>query len=239
MKKKILASIVATSLLTSAFAPTLIFAESLSPISQSQLEEAQSRMIKTTATGGIELDQKFIDETNILNDYITKGPDGLLHIDPKAREKVSNYSYILIENGINILNESLKSNKTIIQNNLVIANPNATDNNSVQLRSAFANTYWWGVAITMNQRDTELFAYQMKQFKEGFATEAAIAGVIGGIIGGPAAWSASAAGAIMALGYSLVANSLEAHNNPNGVTLNIHWLPLPYYEVTENSKKPY
>lgn len=239
MKKKILSSIVAMSLLTSAFAPTLIFAESLSPISQSQLEEAQSRMIKTTATGGIELDQKFIDETNILNDYIAKGPDGLLHIDPKAREKVSHESYILIENGINILNESLKSNTTIIQNNLVVANPNATDNNVVQLRSAFANTYWWGVAITMNQRDTELFAYQMKQFKEGFATEAAIAGIIGGIIGGPAAWSATAAGAIMALGYSLVANSLEAHNNPNGVTLNVHWLPLPYYEVTENSKKPY
>ncbi|GAC42707.1 hypothetical protein [Paenibacillus popilliae] len=91
----------------------------------------------------------------------------------------------------------------------------------------------------MNQRDTELFAYQMNQFKAGFATEAAIAGVIGGIVSGPAAWSAAAAGALVSLGYSLVANSLEALNNPNGTTLNVHWLPVLHYEVTENSQKPY
>ncbi|GAC42708.1 hypothetical protein [Paenibacillus popilliae] len=49
-------------------------------------------MIKTTATGGIELDSKLVGDVNILNNYVTEGPDKLLHIDPKAKEKVNHES---------------------------------------------------------------------------------------------------------------------------------------------------
>ncbi|MGG0812965.1 hypothetical protein ABE142_09825 [Paenibacillus alvei] len=237
--QKVLSCLIVITVLTSAFSPTLIFA---APSSQkeSQLEKVQSRIFQVTANGGLQISQQLIDDANILHEYVTKGEDGLLHIDPRAREKVHPESYALVENGVKILNESLISKATIIQGNHVVVNPNATDNNfSFSARSAFSNTYWWGVAITMNEQDTKLFAHSLKQVKEGFTAESIVAGIIAAIVSGPAAWAASAAGAIVAAGAGLVANSLEAYNNSNGVTLNIHWLPLPYYEVTVNSNKPY
>lgn len=38
------------------------------------------------------------------------------------------------------------------------------------------------------------------------------------------------------IGYlaNQIANDLDFHENGRGVTLNNHWLPVPYYEVTSN-----
>lgn len=77
--------------------------------------------------------------------------------------------------------------------------------------------------------------YALKQVSAGFATEATLAGLLINLVGGPQIRAATAAGALVSLGAFLVANSLEHHNNSKGVTLNLHWLLVPYYEVTKNS----
>ncbi|GAV12658.1 hypothetical protein PBN151_2591 [Paenibacillus sp. NAIST15-1] len=153
-------------------------------------------------------------------------------MDEKGKEVVPSETYELVSKGVSILNLTIVSGESTVDTakRLVVPNFNYSSN----IKSAFSNTYWWGVAITMTESEAKDFAYSLEQIKDGFATEAAVAGIIGGIIGGPAAWAASAAGAIVALGAGLISRSITHYNNSKGVTLNLHWLPITYYEVTKN-----
>ncbi|MFF2910345.1 hypothetical protein [Paenibacillus sp. NPDC057934] len=242
MKKKIVCSIVSISIMGS-LVPSMIFA---SPSLQNDqvktqvISTSESRIIKATAVSGSSFNSSVIAESNLLNPYISEGSDGLLHIDPAGKEIVSNETYQIVEHGISILNESLITGSTTISNGLVVAK-SSSPAGGISIMSGFSNTYWWGVALTMNKSDASYFAYSLKQIAKGYAAEAAVATLLSAIFPNPATFSAAAAGAIVTAGCEMVGSSVEFHNGntSNGVTLNVHWLPLPYYEVTMNSKKPY
>ncbi|MGG1617619.1 hypothetical protein [Paenibacillus sp. NRS-1781] len=46
--------------------------------------------------------------------------------------------------------------------------------------------------------------------------------------------SASAGAALVSLGTDLLASNLDNYNGSRGTTLNLHWLPAPYYTVNSN-----
>ncbi|MFE5318088.1 hypothetical protein ACFQ88_05170 [Paenibacillus sp. NPDC056579] len=238
-RKTILSVVLSTTMVFGAAIPA--FASSSSSFEpQSTVKTASNenerQPTNVVATGNVvKFDSKLVAETNLLNSYVSKGEDGLLHIDPAGKDVVSAESYAIVENGIGILNSSLSQGTSIIENNLVVANPNV-----IIAAKGFSNTYWWGVALTMNKADTEYLAYNLSQLSTGYAAEAAVATLLTAMFPNPATFAAAAAGAIVSGGCKLVSDSLRYWNTgAYGTTLNVHWLPVPYYEVTQNSSFQY
>ncbi|MCM3338026.1 hypothetical protein M3650_05085 [Paenibacillus sp. MER TA 81-3] len=92
-----------------------------------------------------------------------------------------------------------------------------------------SNAYWWGVAITFSDSETKVHAHAMRQSGNTAALLAAITAFI------PGGWLASVTGAFWGRAGNSIANDFDYKNRGNGITLNIHWLPVIYYEVTTNS----
>ncbi|WP_458124739.1 hypothetical protein [Paenibacillus sp. Z3-2] len=243
MKKKVINGVLSLSLL-GGLVPSMMFANPAvnnNDLQQQSFFASESRVLNQTAINTSDINWDVIGEASLLNSYISEGSDGLLYLDPKGKEIVSADTYQIVIEGIEVLNNSLKSGSTTIQDGLVVAKQNTSSFASIQKSGAFANQYWWGVALTFNKTDATLFAQQLKNFATGFGAEAAIAGLITALFPNPGTFAAAAAGAIMYAGYTMVAESIITSNSVtnNGITLNLHWIPVTYYEVTRNSKVPY
>jgi hypothetical protein len=94
--------------------------------------------------------------------------------------------------------------------------------------NSYSNSYWWGVAITYSDTETKQMIFALLQTAAVGALIASIAAFV------PAAQVGAIVAAIEAAGALMIANSMSYHNQGNGVTLNLHWLPFVYYEVTPN-----
>ncbi|WP_270164865.1 hypothetical protein [Paenibacillus sp. SYP-B4298] len=188
---------------------------------------------------GQSIQHNAISESQALEPFISV-TNGRLSLDEAGKNLVSSETYALVESGIEVLNSSIAIGASLIDLDKKIVVPNGNfipPTQSGELISARATfgTYWWGVALTMNESETKNLIYSLRQVAAGFATEATLAGLLINLVGGPQIWAATAAGALVSLGALLVSNSLEQYNNSKGVTLNVHWLLVPYYEVTKNS----
>ncbi|MFB5678846.1 hypothetical protein [Paenibacillus terreus] len=227
-KNRLVATALSFSLLGSVVAPSAIFASS--NVNDSFQEQSQSNIVTLQHLDTATL-QKNLEAAQGLEEYIKPGVDGLLYIDEAGKDVVSKEAYDYIASGVEIINEALKSglieldveNQTIVPSGQNVIRPNA-----------YSNTYWWGVAITMSQSETKQLSYLLKQQSKGYLTASGLAAGIGALFPNPVPFAASAAAALISLGTDLVASSLDNYNGSRGTTLNLHWLPAPYYTVNSN-----
>lgn len=231
---RLIATTLSFGLLGAVIAPSAIYASS--NVNDSFQEQSQSPIAVLHHLDTVTL-QKNLEAAQDLEKYIKPNADGLLYIDEAGKDAVSKEAYDYIASGVEIINESLKSGQTKLDlaNYTIIPTgkiPIQTEN--VIKPNASSNSYWWGVAVTMSQSETKQLSYSLKQQSKGFLTVSGLAAAIGSIMPSPAPWAASAAAALVSLGTDLIASSLDHYNGSRGTTLNIHWLPAPYYTVNSN-----
>jgi len=226
LKKKMVAGMLALGLTIGAIAPVSASAQVANTVSDNTLS-VNFKNVNFAA----------LNDAYLIESYITVSDAGILVIDDDGRALVSQETFKMVQDGIDILNTSILAGNSVIdmEARSVVPVTNSSLNSGMITPYASAGTYWWGVALTMNEQEASDLIYTLRQISLGFVAEAGLAVMFATIVGGPVTWSAAAAGTLVTLGTTLVANSLEHHNNKKGVTLNIHWLLVPYYEVTKNS----
>ncbi|WP_374015993.1 hypothetical protein ABU162_16680 [Paenibacillus thiaminolyticus] len=213
MKKRLIASLLSVSMAFAAFTPMAFAA---SEPSQGELSQSQRHI------GKDEFSKEVFESIANMDNYISIKEDKFV-LDPAAKNSVEPKIYEHFKNGVDQLNIAINEGFIIVENGQIRANANQFTTN------AFSNTYWWGVAITFDDSETKVHAHAMRQ-------SGAVAGLLGGIAAFiPAGWLAALSGLLYNAGANMVANDFDAKNNGKGVTLNLHWLPVPYYEVTTNS----
>ncbi|MBB6024823.1 hypothetical protein HNR77_005969 [Paenibacillus sp. JGP012] len=217
-KVKMLSAVLCSALAISSLAP-VAFASSATPTTTSPTIELPRGEFtinkKTLVIGEDEFSAKIMNSIETMTPYINKGSDNLYHIDPAAQEVVEQDVYNHFAQGVQNLNTAL--------NNQV-----SSHGSQVVTPFVFSNSYWWGVAITFNNQETKDMIYSLQQTANVGAILAAIAVFIpGGQLGAVVA-------AIESAGANMIANSMSHNNAGRGVTLNLHWLPFVYYEVTTN-----
>lgn len=198
-----------------AFTP-MAFAASGPKPAQGELSQRH-----TVEIGKDEFSKKVIDSIPTMNNYISIKEDKFV-LDPAAKNVAEPKIYEHFKTGVDQLNIAINEGFLIVENGQIRANANQFSTN------AFSNTYWWGVAITFDDAETKVHAQALRQ-----------SGAVGGLLGGiaafiPAGWLAAITGLLYNAGATMIANDFEYKNNGRGVTLNLHWLPVPYYEVTTN-----
>ncbi|GMX62718.1 hypothetical protein Elgi_25250 [Paenibacillus elgii] len=190
-------------------------------------QNAESRLI---SIGKDEVSAKVLKAVPEMNNYISLGADNLYHIDPAAQEVVDAQTYSLFELGVSRLNTELIKNPQLLEN--------AANNSNVVRQfsptgdigtNAYSNSYWWGVAVTFDDGETKHQIYTLQQTGTVAALLAALLAFI------PAAQAGAITAAIISAGALMIANSMSYWNQGRGVTLNLHWLPFVYYEVTSNN----
>ncbi|MDK8193948.1 hypothetical protein QP794_28090 [Paenibacillus sp. UMB7766-LJ446] len=214
-KVKMLSAALCTALAITSLAP-VAFASSATPSPSIELPKGEFNLNKKTIVlGEDEFSKKVLNSIESMTPYINKGSDNLYHIDPAAQGIVEQDVYNHFATGVQNLNAAVNSEVS-------------TSNGQVVTPFTFANSYWWGVAITFNNQETNDMIYALQQTAQVAVLLAAIAGFIpGGQIGAVVAL-------IEGAGFSMIANSMSHNNAGKGVTLNLHWLPITYYEVTTN-----
>ncbi|WCF05700.1 hypothetical protein NDS46_14980 [Paenibacillus thiaminolyticus] len=156
-----------------------------------------------------------------MNSYISIIEDKFV-IDPTAKNVVEPKIYEHFKAGVDKLNNAIHEGFIIVEKGQKRGNANEFTTN------AFSNTYWWGGAITFDDAETKVHALAMRQSGNTAGLLAAIAQFI------PGGWLAAVSGYFWAWAGNSIANDFDYHNRGNGVTLNVHWLPVIYYEVTTN-----
>ncbi|UUZ79321.1 hypothetical protein LJK88_29640 [Paenibacillus sp. P26] len=239
---KVTSVVLSLGMTVALLAPVSVSAAT-SGVIDSKLSQSQTDHLLQVNGNGITQTLKNLDlaSTNLLDPYMTVTKEGLLHLDEAGRNVVSAELFNTTANGVSIINTAIKEGSVVLDtvNKRVVPKQVTVQQPSLKTPSmspnAYSNTYWWGVAITMTEDETKTLAYSLQQVKETYTAATVVAGAIGGIMGpNPIPWAAAAASAIVACGAAVVSNSLTFYNNPNGVTLNIHWLPAPYYTVNKN-----
>lgn len=202
MKKKIITSFLCSALVVSALSGGAF-------ASPSRSDQISSQFSHQIVIGQDEISKKMIGALEDISPFISVGEDNLYHIDPAAKEVVSLDVYNQYAKGVSNLNVALQSNAT---------SPNIGTFNSSKISPyAFANDYWWGIAITFNNQETKDFIYACEQTAQIAAVAALLAAFI------PVLQLTSVVAALESIGLTMVANSMSYHNNGKGVTLNLHW----------------
>ncbi|EJW17797.1 hypothetical protein M5X00_27210 [Paenibacillus alvei] len=214
MKKKWIVSLLSVSMAFSMFAPMALAAS----VPEQQAEsQKQGHMLQI---GKDEFSKKVLNAISVMDRYITVSKDQFV-IDPAAKNVVGADIYEHYKKGIDSLNAEVRQGTIVIQNGQVSVSERYSTN-------AFSNTYWWGVAITFSDSETKAHALAMRQSGNTTSFLAAIAAFI------PGGWLAAVTGAAWGWAANSIANDFDYYNRGNGATLNIHWLPVIYYEVTSN-----
>jgi hypothetical protein len=206
-------SVLAVSLFAS---PVLVSTAPVSP-SQPLSQEMINVAERTINLGNDEFSSRVLDAVKDLTPYITVDESGIYHIDSAAEKVVAPDIYNHYLKGVEALNGLSLSGTAPTTPVSPIITP-----------FVFSNSYWWGVAITFNDAETKSMVYSLQQT----ATVATLLAGISAFI--PVAWLGSVVALIEGTGATMIANSMSYHNAGKGVTLNIHWLPVPYFESTTN-----
>ncbi|WP_419890094.1 hypothetical protein [Paenibacillus xylanexedens] len=214
-KVKMLSALLCSALAITSLAP-VAFASTATPSPSIELPKGEFTFNKKTLVlGEDEFSAKILNSVEAMTPYINKGSDNLYHINPAAQEVVEQDVYNHFATGVQNLNAAINSQVS-------------ASGNQVVTPFVFSNSYWWGVAITFNNQETKDMIFSLQQTSSVGAMLAAIAVFIpGGQLGAVVA-------AIEAAGANMIANSMSHNNAGRGVTLNLHWLPFVYYEVTTN-----
>ncbi|MFC5446875.1 hypothetical protein [Paenibacillus aestuarii] len=85
-----------------------------------------------------------------------------------------------------------------------------------------------GSGDNFTQAETLAHIQALQQTEAVAGLVAAVAGLI------PGGQVASATSLIVAAGANLLAISMSNNNKGRGITLNLHWLPVTYFESTAN-----
>lgn len=215
-KVKVLSAALCTAIAITSLAP----AASASAVTSSpsiELPQGDFSVNKRVLTlGKDELSKKVFDSVEAISPYINKGSDNLYHLDPAAKEVVGDEVYNQFVIGVNNLNAAI--NGEVTSNSGQIVTPNA-----------FSNSYWWGVAITFDNAETKRFAESLQTTSSVGSFLAAIAIFI------PVARVGALVAELESIGANYLANQFFSKNAGKGVTLNIHWAPVPLYTtVTTN-----
>ncbi|WP_240479698.1 hypothetical protein [Paenibacillus wynnii] len=210
-KKKIWSGVVSGFLAVSLFASPVL--ASTGPVTEIQEINVADR---TLPLGQDEFSARVLSSVIDMTPYITVDALGVYHIDSAAKDVVA----------LDIYNQYLKGVEAL--NNLSVNGSVATTSKGEMSTLVFSNSYWWGVAITFNNTETKNMVYSLQQTASVATLLAGIAAFI------PVAWLGSVVALIEATGATMIANSMSYHNEGKGVTLNIHWLPVPYFESTTN-----
>lgn len=215
MKKKWIVSLLSVSMAFSMFAPMALAAS----VPEQQVESQKQG--HNLQIGKDEFSKKVLNAVSVMDSYITVSKDQFV-IDPAAKNVVGADIYEHYKKGIDSLNAEVRQGTIVIQNGQVSVPERYSTN-------AFSNAYWWGVAITFSDSETKTHALAMRQSGN---TTAFLAGIAAFIPGG---WLATVTGLFWGYAGNVIANDFDYYNHGRGVTLNIHWLPIVYYEVTTNS----
>ncbi|RJG25320.1 hypothetical protein [Paenibacillus thiaminolyticus] len=214
MKKRLIASLVSLSMAFAAFTPMAFAAP------KPELTQKEGHIIEI---GKDEFSKKLLRSLPTMDQYIKLGEDKM-EIDPAAKDVVDIDVYNHYQKGVDNINGALRDGSLIIRNGQITASPIQT----IQ-PLWFANTYWWGVAITFDDEETKHQVYALTQTSNAAAALAVIAGTV------PGGQAAAVLTALEAIGISALATALDYNNKGNGCTINIHWLPVPWVNVTSNS----
>ncbi|MEC0184598.1 hypothetical protein P4H61_24280 [Paenibacillus peoriae] len=161
-----------------------------------------------------EFSKEILNSVEVMAPYVTKGSDNLYHLDPAAQEVVDKEVYDHFATGVQNLNSA--------------TNSQLSTSGSQISPYVYSNPYWWGVAITFDDAETKRMIYSLQQTAAVGALLAAIAAYI------PYAQLGAIVALLESTGAMMIANSMSYRNAGRGVTLNLHWAPAVYYEVTPN-----
>ncbi|MDR9855252.1 hypothetical protein RJP21_16675 [Paenibacillus sp. VCA1] len=231
-KVKILSVALCSSLAIASLAPVALASEATPSLSVELQKGEINPDQRTIVLGKDEFSSKILNSIEAMTPYVSKGQDNLYHIDPAAQNIVDQDVYEHFATGVQNLNVALNGDVSksgsSLNLNAVLNSEVSGSNSSVITPYVFSNTYWWGVAITFDNEETIRMVYSLNQTAQVAVILAAIAAFI------PSGQLGAVVAAIEGAGATMIANSMSYHNNGKGVTLNIHWLPITYFEVTTN-----
>ncbi|AGR47477.1 hypothetical protein ABOUO_38 [Brevibacillus phage Abouo] len=225
MKKTILAS--ALSLATIMGTATTGLAASPIEVSSSSSQAESSVESK--------LQEQVIGNIAVMSDYVKVGKDGLVHVDPAAKEIVGKEVYEVYVNGAASVNNAIESGDIKVKDGELsvdkkdLSTPTEKDSKVAALGS-FGNYYWWGYAFTMTDRDTRDVANAWAQ--AGTVTAGVTA--ISGLIPSPPTKLVQAISYALSTGMVAIANEINHKNEGYGVTINIHY--VGYFTISTNPK---
>ncbi|MCG7406795.1 hypothetical protein MH117_05135 [Paenibacillus sp. ACRRX] len=210
MNKKFVSVLVASFVATSLFSTSVLASTPLN--APKDISQSSERIIEL---GKDEFSARVLKSMSDISPYISVDSNKQYHLDPSAEKVVGKEIYEHYLLGVNKLN---------IVNQLT---PAAVNNDKI-INYAYSNSYWWGVAVTYDDAETKRMVYALQQTA---AVGTFLAGVAAFI---PVAHLGSIVALAETLGATWLANSMSYHNNGRGVTMNIHWLMVPYIEITSN-----
>ncbi|RFB31589.1 hypothetical protein [Brevibacillus sp. VP] len=225
MKKTILAS--ALSLATIMGTATTGLAASPIEVSSSSSQAESSVESK--------LQEQVIGNITVMSDYVKVGKDGLVHVDPAAKEIVGKEVYEVYVNGAASVNNAIESGDIKVEDGELsvdkkdLSTPTEKGSKVAALGS-FGNYYWWGYAFTMTDRDTRDVANAWAQ--AGTVTAGVTA--ISGLIPSPPTKLVQAISYALSTGMVAIANEINHKNEGYGVTINIHY--VGYFTISTNPK---
>ncbi|TPG72995.1 hypothetical protein EEL32_01225 [Brevibacillus laterosporus] len=227
MKKTFLASALSLATImgtaTTGLAASPIEVPSASAQAQSSVESAK-------------LQEQVIGKITVMTDYVKVGKDGLVHVDPAAKEIVGKEVYEVYINGAASVNAAIESGDIKVKDGELsvdkkdLTTPTEKDSKVTALGASFGNYYWWGYAFTMTDRDTRDVANSWTQ--AGTVTAGVTA--ISGLIPSPPTKLVQAISYALSTGMVTIANDINYKNEGYGVTINIHY--AGYFTISTNPK---
>lgn len=174
--------------------------------------------------------EDYFSDSTLLTPYLKVNEENQYYLAEGAKDVVSEENYNLFLTGLNRLNALISDGTIEVANGTIQQGPNSPSTTTPPVSTyVFSNPYWWGYAITFNNAETINQANILEDYGDTVALLAAVLAVI------PATSAEGAAAALVGVSATAIAKSFRSHNKGKGVTLNLHWLPAPYYEVTTNN----
>ncbi|MCR8980726.1 hypothetical protein [Brevibacillus laterosporus] len=220
--------------LASAFSLATIMGTATTGLAASPIEVSSSA---SQAQSSVEskLQEQVIGNITVMSDYVKVGQDGLVHVDPAAKEIVGKEVYEVYVNGAASVNSAIESGDIKVKDGELsvdkkdLSAPTEKDSKVASLGS-FGNYYWWGYAFTMTDRDTRDVANAWAQ--AGTVTAGVTA--ISGLIPSPPTKLVQAISYALSTGMVAIANEINHKNEGYGVTINIHY--VGYFTISTNPK---
>ncbi|OAJ75450.1 hypothetical protein AYJ08_22165 [Brevibacillus sp. SKDU10] len=226
MKKTFLAGILSL---------TAIMGTATTGLAAAPIEVPSSSSQAQSSVASVKLQEQVIGKITVMSDYVKVGQDGLVHVDPAAKEIVGKEVYEVYVNGAASVNSAIEFGDIKVKDGELsvdkkaLSTPTEKDSKVTALGS-FGNYYWWGYAFTMTDRDTRDVANAWAQ--AGTITAGVTA--ISGLIPSPPTKLVQAISYALSTGMVAIANEINHKNEGYGVTINIHY--AGYFTISTNPK---
>lgn len=220
-------------ILTASSLTTIATSASAAPVESVRENTTINSQTQMQIIGENGVSKELIDSSPFLASYMELNDSGLYTLNEEAKNVVSSEAYDQYLVGLDRLNNLIETDVISVVNGDIVPGINAQNVNNtggmITTQKITSNPYWWGYAITFDNQST-------KFHQQAMAETAAKAALLTAILAAVPAVQAAAVSS--ALASALVGDLALLFNNKNkgkGVTLNLHWLPVIYYEVTTNN----